>query len=122
MVGISAALNYTFGFISKKIYYELETTLSLPGVSLLFSCICGTGLVWMYFILPETENRTLEDIELHFSDDSKNLTDRKIVKATANSIKEGAIPIVTVSTIVANNKESAAGFNNKAFETESTKV
>lgn len=35
----------------------------------------------MYFILPETENYTLEDIELHFSDDSKKLTDLKIIKS-----------------------------------------
>lgn len=35
----------------------------------------------MYNILPETENRTLEDIELHFSDNSKKLTDRKIMKS-----------------------------------------
>lgn len=32
----------------------------------------------MYKILPETENRTLEEIELHFADNSKKLTDRKI--------------------------------------------
>lgn len=37
----------------------------------------------MYFILPETENRSLEDIELHFSDSSKTLCDRKIAR-TAN--------------------------------------
>ena len=34
----------------------------------------------MYKILPETEGRTLEDIELHFSDDSKKFTDHKIPK------------------------------------------
>lgn len=34
----------------------------------------------MYNILPETESRSLEDIELHFSDDSKKLTDRQIRK------------------------------------------
>lgn len=32
----------------------------------------------MYFWLPETENRSLEDIELHFSDNSKKLTDINI--------------------------------------------
>lgn len=28
--------------------------------------------------MPETENRSLEDIEMHFSDDSKRITDRHI--------------------------------------------
>lgn len=82
MVGISAAMSYAFGFISRRIYYNLETTLSLPGVSLFFSLVCGFGLVWMYLILPETENRTLEDIELHFSDNSKSITNHKIAKST----------------------------------------
>lgn len=29
----------------------------------------------MYFILPETEGRSLEDIETHYSDDTKTMTD-----------------------------------------------
>lgn len=29
----------------------------------------------MYFILPETENRSLDMIELHFADDTKGFTD-----------------------------------------------
>lgn len=32
----------------------------------------------MYKILPETENRSLDDIELHFADNTKGLTDREI--------------------------------------------
>lgn len=32
----------------------------------------------MYNVLPETENRSLEEIELHFADNSKKLCDRKI--------------------------------------------
>lgn len=75
-------MNYIFGFVTTKTYYNLETMLSLPGVSLLYCVITGIGLVSMYFILPETEGRTLEDIELHFSDNSKKITDRRIVKIT----------------------------------------
>lgn len=32
-------------------------------------------MILMYFILPETENRSLEDIEMHYSDDTKKMTD-----------------------------------------------
>ncbi|XP_031629200.1 facilitated trehalose transporter Tret1-like [Contarinia nasturtii] len=80
--GIAAAMHFIFGFISRRTYYDLETTLSLPGVSLLFACISFIGLILTYNILPETENRSLEDIELHFSDSSKGITDRKIIKQT----------------------------------------
>lgn len=81
--GTGATVNYVMGFISLKSYYHLETTLSLPGISLMYCIITGAGLILMYFILPETEGRTLEDIELHFADDSKKLTDWNIVKVTS---------------------------------------
>lgn len=29
----------------------------------------------MYFILPETEKRSLEDIEAHYTDNTKKITD-----------------------------------------------
>lgn len=35
----------------------------------------------MYKIMPETEDCSLEDIEFHFADDSKKLTDWKIKKS-----------------------------------------
>lgn len=36
----------------------------------------------MFLIMPETEQRSLEDIELHFSDNTKGITDIDIVKRT----------------------------------------
>lgn len=36
--------------------------------------------VVMFFILPETEQRSLEDIELHYSDNTKGITDIRIRK------------------------------------------
>lgn len=60
----------------------METTLSLPGISLFYCVISGAGLIFAYYVLPETNNRTLEDIELHFCDNSKKITDHKIVKVS----------------------------------------
>lgn len=37
----------------------------------------------MFNILPETEGRSLEDIELHFSDNSKRITDWYIKAGTS---------------------------------------
>lgn len=59
------------------------------------------GLIFIYFYLPETERRTLEDIELHFSDNNKKLSDRKIPKSTSNN------------SIA---KPPISGCENKAFE------
>lgn len=56
----------------------------------------------MYFVLPETEDRTLEDIELHFSDNSKKITDRKIRKSPklkANDVENATDPAKKVTAI-----------------------
>lgn len=73
--GLAAAINYIMAFITIKLYYNLETSLSITGVSLFYCVVATSGLILMYNILPETENRSLEDIETHFSDDSKKITD-----------------------------------------------
>ncbi|XP_055326069.1 facilitated trehalose transporter Tret1-like [Sitodiplosis mosellana] len=86
--GLSAALDYFFTFVSTKLYYDLETSLSMPGIALVNCIITGLGLVLIYNIMPETENRTLEDIEFHFSDNSKKLTDRKIARVSTEQLEE----------------------------------
>ncbi|XP_031631952.1 facilitated trehalose transporter Tret1-2 homolog isoform X2 [Contarinia nasturtii] len=78
--GFLSAFNCIFGFVTRKTYYNLELSLSLPGVSLFYAVVTGVAFILMYFILPETENYSLEDIELHFSDNSKRITDHKIAK------------------------------------------
>lgn len=73
--GVAAAINYIMCFASTKTYYNLETSLSMPGIAM-FYCVCATlGLILMFNIMPETEGRSLEDIELHFLDDGKKITD-----------------------------------------------
>lgn len=70
----------------------------MPGVALFNCVIFAVGLILMYKILPNTENRTLEDIEMHFSDNSKKLTDRKIARILAPSSAES-------ESLVKNNEE-----------------
>ncbi|XP_055607908.1 facilitated trehalose transporter Tret1-like [Uranotaenia lowii] len=78
--GITAALNYTMTFVTTKTYFNLESAFSLPGV-ILFYGICGCiGVIFIYFFLPETEKRTLEDIEIYFSDNKRKLTDIHITR------------------------------------------
>lgn len=90
----------------------------MPGVSLMYCIICGFGLIFTYIVLPETEDRSLEDIELHFSDNSKNITDRKIAKSKSNHSrvkddeKSNGVKI----------RKLDRGYDNEAFETEISRV
>lgn len=83
--GIAAAMNYLFAFVATKTYLDLEMTLSMPGVTLFYCIISVIGFIIMYQILPETEDRSLEDIEMHFSNNSLKLTDRNIPKSSPNT-------------------------------------
>lgn len=88
----------------------------------------------MSLILPETENRTLEDIELHFADNSKSITDRKILMCTRINGVVKNVRFLNRSIEVENTesvkKEETAhksnniklhgtNFDNKCFELES---
>lgn len=78
--GITAALNYIMAFCTTKTYFNIETSLSLFGLITLYAVVDCIGLVYIYMFVPETERRTLEEIELHFSDNNKKLSDIKIKK------------------------------------------
>lgn len=51
------------------------------------------GLFIVYYLMPETERRTLEDIELHFSDNTLGLADRKIPK----NVHRQSLQVVSIS-------------------------
>lgn len=71
----------------------------------------------MYFILPETEDHSLEDIELHFSDNLKKITDRKILKRSSgrNAVDLEARKLSKqISTISDNLPDNTEGFDNDA--------
>lgn len=45
----------------------------------------------MFFIMPETEHRSLEDIELHYSDNSRGITAINIHISAKSNIKSYGI-------------------------------
>ena len=86
--GISAALNYVCAFIATKTYLNVERDLGLPGASLFYAAFAIGGAMILFFILPETEGLTLEDIERHFAEEGRKVTDRKIKKYIPVRAKE----------------------------------
>lgn len=107
LLSIISGCRYIFVAFSTKLYYNIESWLSIPGAAAFYGVITLFGYsfivyvisIWnfnhwiffsfivMYIILPETEGRSLEDIELHYSDNSKGLTDIHILK-NRNQVNE----------------------------------
>lgn len=48
--------------------------------------IVSFRLITAYFVMPETENRTLEEIEAHFSDKTRSITETTVRRIDAVTI------------------------------------
>lgn len=64
--GMSSGIGYIFGFLSNKLFLGMVATLTLPGTFWFYSAIALTGCIILYFTLPETEGKTLIEIESFF--------------------------------------------------------
>lgn len=76
--GLTAACSYIFVFTTTKTYLTLETSFALSGTFLFYGALGSIGFCLQYVFFPETEGRTLEEIEEYFSDTKRALTDRRI--------------------------------------------
>lgn len=69
--GLSGGLGYIFGFLANKLFLTMIETLTLPGTFWFYSGVSIVGCLILYLILPETEGRTLIEIEAHFNGTKK---------------------------------------------------
>ena len=61
--GIATAANWLFAFFTTKEFEDLEIVLDRFGAFWLFAGICLVGVVFVFFFVPETKGRSLEEIE-----------------------------------------------------------
>jgi len=69
--GVCAGMSYLLLFTLTKSYLTVEMILSIEYTMLLFGCFGIFGLIYFYNYLPETENKTLLEIEEFFASNSK---------------------------------------------------
>lgn len=58
-------------FILTKLYISIEFFLTVGYAMITFSSIGVVGFVYLYYYLPETENKTLLEIEDYFTSNTK---------------------------------------------------
>jgi hypothetical protein len=69
--GLSAAMSNVFAFILTKSYIYLASFLQLGGVIILYGVIGILGVIFLYFNLPETEGKSLAEIEKFFNKEKR---------------------------------------------------
>jgi len=65
--GIATASNWFIAFLTTKEFEDLESALHRFGAFWLFAGICLIGVVFVFFRVPETKGRSLEEIEAQFA-------------------------------------------------------
>lgn len=65
-----ASLSYLLGFLSIKSFFKMVAAFSLNGTFWFFSVVSFIAVAVLYFILPETEGKTLEEIQAFFDKDN----------------------------------------------------
>lgn len=66
--GLTTCINFVCFFIVVKTFVQLSAAIEIFGVFLVYACIALIGTIVLYLILPETKNRTLQEIEDGFSE------------------------------------------------------
>ncbi|KAH1022582.1 facilitated trehalose transporter Tret1 isoform X2 [Dendroctonus ponderosae] len=69
--GLSAAIGYLIGFLASKTFQQMVSAVTLPGVFLFYSGVAVGGILALYFLLPETEGKSLAECCQHYSGGSK---------------------------------------------------
>ncbi|XP_076220601.1 facilitated trehalose transporter Tret1 isoform X2 [Nomia melanderi] len=65
--GIAGSIGYIFNSIANKIFLYMMDGMTLAGTFFFYGLINILGGVVLYFMLPETEGRTLKEIEDHYA-------------------------------------------------------
>lgn len=110
--GITAAVGCITAFGATKSFYNLKNWFTLPGTFLVYGMIGAIGLIISYNILPDTEKRTLEEIEIHFSHNKRRLTDRKIAVINLNMKHNEGAAVIDCPVKIENTFKHC---DNKAF-------
>ncbi|KAJ0172282.1 hypothetical protein K1T71_012255 [Dendrolimus kikuchii] len=77
--GFAAAWNYVVTFIGSKTFINLETYVRLWGAFAVYAGFAFIGTIYLYFFLPETEGKTLHEIECYYKGKLRIFADDPVV-------------------------------------------
>jgi hypothetical protein len=65
--GITSCCTYLFSFATIKVYPQMKHTLGSEGVFYFYGVAALLGTVFVWFCLPETQGKTLDEVKLLFT-------------------------------------------------------
>lgn len=77
--GLTICAGYFMSFINIKAYPELVRTFGNEVIFIFYGIVSLLGLFFVYFILPETKGKSLQEIENYFRGAKKPETDAETI-------------------------------------------
>ncbi|KAF4528896.1 hypothetical protein B566_EDAN017325 [Ephemera danica] len=65
--GMASSVGYIFGFLANKTHFSLVGALTLPGTFWVYVVVSLVATLVLHLKMPETEGRTLLEINMHFA-------------------------------------------------------
>ena len=64
--GLCVLVNWSCSFVVTKMFSSMISLLTEVGTFWFFGCVAFLSMAFVYFIIPETKGKTLEEIEAYF--------------------------------------------------------
>ncbi|KOB65398.1 Sugar transporter [Operophtera brumata] len=77
--GVAAAWNYVVMFLGSKTFINLETSFQLWGAFAVYAAFGFAGTAYLYFFMPETEGKSLQDIEGYYNGEFRTFADDPVI-------------------------------------------
>lgn len=77
--GIAAAINYVVTFVATKTFINMEISLHLWGTYAVYAALSFIGTIYLYFFLPETEGKSLQEIESYYNGKLKTFANDPLI-------------------------------------------
>ncbi|KAE8452949.1 hypothetical protein EG329_012136 [Mollisiaceae sp. DMI_Dod_QoI] len=78
-VSIVASTNWMFNFIIGLTTKDMLKSMKY-GTYIFFAAFCGLGGVFVWLVVPETKNKTLEELDVFFGGDKEDIAERDRVR------------------------------------------
>lgn len=82
---IAAFTNWLTAFIVTKTFVNMQANLTTAGTFWLYGAFCFTGVLFGFFIMPETKGKTLAEIQAFFDENESTPDDTEANRSNETS-------------------------------------
>ncbi|XP_058061229.1 proton myo-inositol cotransporter-like [Anopheles bellator] len=91
--GLAGGIAYIFGFLANKSFLSMLATFTLPGTFWIYSLVTLVGAAILYKVLPETEGKSLQEIETYFISPARGVASMAVAPRPGPKLSDASIQL-----------------------------